>query len=98
MQGSGRCPRPAGEGPARSTVKTIEEIFAEMSKRRQLFDRNASSYLTVGEADLLIWRVKLLEDLLRRADDVLKSVPPPLSDLYTNGLEPDIRDALRASP
>jgi hypothetical protein len=25
-------------------------------------------------------------------------VPPPLSDLYTNGLEPDIRDALRASP
>ena len=34
--------------------------------------------------------------LLRRAREVLEMIPPPLSDCYTNGLQPDINAALPA--
>jgi hypothetical protein len=38
-------------------------------------------------------REKLLA-LLRRCRDVLEMIPSPLSDCYTNGLQPDLYDVL----
>lgn len=53
----------------------------------------AAARLSIQQREI----IEKLRRLLQRADDALQALPAPASDIYTNGLQPDIAAALSAA-